>query len=825
MWSLGTLTAVAVLIGATCGARVAVPSEARWLLLILLLAAATCWHRDRARLVIAFLLTGFALAAALLAHDARDRALHSRLRDLLDARYGHFALATPAGDPAPDPLPTRFEVVEDAAPIGDVVTLRVVVLQVALGGRTYAIPAEGVRLTIAGGTAPGRIDRWRAGRIGTAPVVFRRPAAYFDDGVGDAERELLLDGTVLFGTIKSGLLVEVAQPGTVVSEAAASVRAHVRRAVTAYVTERNPIAGAIVTAILIGDRTGLPDDVRTRLQAAGTYHVIAISGGNIALVTGLALACLFLLRVPGRFAAGITIVLLAFHAEVVTGGPSVWRATIMAVVYLGARMLDHRTQPWQAIAVSGVLIVLWRPLDVADPGFILTFGATAALLEGGRRMQSALRPGDGDRRHGRVMRVVRRLLVWAGMSIAASLAVEVALLPASAELFSRVSLAGAVLNLLAVPLMAIVQVAGTLVVCLASIPICGRVVGMTAALAADALVNSARLVDLLPMLAPRVPAPGLALVVSYYGGLALCVARKGRTVGIPIVAVAAVCIVSGTTLSPGRSAAPPVDQVRLTVLDVGQGESLLLEVPQAPPLLVDAGGAPFGASGDEIGSRVVAPALWARGVRALGALVITHGDPDHIGGAASVVRDFAPPRLWLGVPMPTHAPTRDLIRRARDRHAATKTLYSGSELSWGRARIRVLNPPVPDWERPRVRNDDSIVLDVRFGDVSLLLTGDIGADVERTLLPQLPPARIRILKVAHHGSRTSSSTALLDGWRPQIAIISCGRGNRFGHPTTEVLARLTDAGARIYRTDLDGEVTVETDGRGVRVRTWMERRE
>jgi len=772
-------------------------------------------------LVVAFLLTGFAFAAALLAHDAHDRALRSQLRDLLDARYGHFALATPAREPTPEPLPTRFEIVEDAAQAGDVVTLRVAVVQVTLDGRTYRISSEGVRLTVGGDVAPGRVDTWRAGRLATAPVVFRRPAAYFDDGVVDAERELLLDGTVLFGTVKSGLLVEGTQPGSAIDEAAAGVRAHVRRAVNTYVTGRDPIAGAIVTAILIGDRTGLPDEVRTRLQAAGTYHVIAISGGNIALVTGLALACLFLLRVPGRFAAGITIVLLAFHAEVVTGGPSVWRATIMAVVYLGARILDHRTPPWQAIAVAGVLLVVWRPLDVADPGFILTFGATAALLEGGRRM-SVSRSRDGDRRHGRAMRLVKHLVVWAGMSIAASVAVELALLPVSAELFSRVSLAGAVLNLLAVPLMAIVQVAGTLVVCLDAIPIGGRVAGLTAALAADGLVNSARLVDVVPALAPRVPAPALALVALYYGGLALCLARNARAVGIVATAVAAACIVSGTPLLPGHDAVAPVDQLRLTVLDVGQGESLLLEVPQAPPLLVDAGGAPFGASGDEIGTRVVAPALWARGVRALGALLITHGDPDHIGGAASVVRDFAPPRLWLGVPMPAHVPTRDLIRRARDRHAATATLYSGRELSWGEARTRVLNPPVPDWERPRVRNDDSVVLDVRFGDVSLLLTGDIGADVERTLLPQLPPARIRILKVAHHGSRTSSSTALLDAWRPQIAIISCGRGNRFGHPTTEVLARLTDVGARIYRTDLDGEVTVETDGRGVKVRTWME---
>src|SRR6185436_7965143 len=145
----------------------------------------------------------------------------------------------------------------------------------------------------------------------------------------------------------------------------------------------------------------------------------------------------------------------------------------------------------------------------------------------------------------------------------------------------------------------------------------------------------------------------------------------------------------------------------------------------------------------------------------------------------------------------------------------------GQRFDIGRVRVRVLHPPEPDWERQRVRNDDSIVLEVTYGDVALLLTGDIGADVEREIARDLVPARVRILKVAHHGSRTSTSRELLESWRPQIAVISCGRGNTFGHPAPEVIQRLESAGGRIYRTDQDGEVTVETDGREVHVRTFV----
>ena len=138
-------------------------------------------------------------------------------------------------------------------------------------------------------------------------------------------------------------------------------------------------------------------------------------------------------------------------------------------------------------------------------------------------------------------------------------------------------------------------------------------------------------------------------------------------------------------------------------------------------------------------------------------------------------------------------------------------------------RVRVLHPPEPDWERPRVRNDDSVVVEVTYGDVAFLLLGDVSAEIERAVAPQLTPARVRVLKVAHHGSRTSTSQELLDAWRPQLALISAGCGNSFGHPARDVLERLDGAGARVLRTDRDGEITIVTDGRELSWRTYRKR--
>jgi len=267
------------------------------------------------------------------------------------------------------------------------------------------------------------------------------------------------------------------------------------------------------------------------------------------------------------------------------------------------------------------------------------------------------------------------------------------------------------------------------------------------------------------------------------------------------------------------------------MFDVGQGDALMLQIRESNldgaglrdtgprTLMVDTGGSPFGGSFD-IGSRVLEPALWARGVSAIDTLLLTHGDPDHIGGALPLIDDFNPRRLWEGVPVPRARSLQSVLARASVSGAVIDQRRDGEEFRFGDARVFVLHPPRPDWERQRVRNDDSVVVEIVYRDVALLLTGDIGADVERAIVPRLVPAKIRVLKVAHHGSRTSTSRELLEAWRPQIALISCGRGNPFGHPVPDVIARLDAIGARIYRTDRDGEVTVDTDGTNVRVTTF-----
>jgi len=806
--AIGLLPALGLLIGATLGL---ITNVSAWTyaaaLPLTCLGALAGWWRRSPRVTLVVMVAGFLAGGVALSVNAREGALHPSIRYILEREFGGFEIESigPAG--RHDPLPSRIVLVEDASPRDDFVSLRAEIIAVQLQS-TWQPTDGGVAVSVNGTVAKDRVEQWRAGRTVEVPITFRRPARYLNDGVSDFERDQALDGVTLLGTVKSGLLIDVVRLGGFVSERCADIREHVRRAVGQWIEVHDSISAAIATAVLIGDRTGLPDDTRETLQQAGTYHVIAISGGNIAILATAATIVLMIVGVRGRGAACVAVAVLSAYALIVTAGPSVWRATLMAVLYFSARALDQRSGGWQTASVAAALMVVVRPLDVRDGGFILTFGATLALFEGAR-IGARLAPRAG-------------ILSWIVASVSASLAIEIALLPVSALLFSRVTAAGLVLNLIAVPLMGIVQI-GALVTAFAnSVPAIAGPAGLMAHLAAQGLVGSANLVNLAPWSTARVPPPAAVVVAAYYAAIAAMFLWKGRAPRAIAVLVWVAAAVQVTGVVPRHvHAAKPSETLRLTMFDVGQGESVLLATPSGRQVLIDTGGAPFGGSFG-IGARVLAPALWARGVRGLDALLLTHGDPDHVGGALDVLADFVPRHLWLGIDVPNHRPTADIRDAAARLGIPVDYRRLGDIETDGPVHVRVLHPRPPDWERRRVRNDDSVVIEVVYRDVAVLLTGDISADVEREILPRLTRAATRILKVAHHGSRTSTSQALLSEWRPQYALISAGRGNTFGHPAPEVVQRLEVLGAQVFRTDLDGQIELETDGSQVEVRTFSE---
>ena len=812
------IPAIALCAGITAGIFFSPPIHPIVPLLFLLTAIAVfaarsrslLWTLDRGLWTTGLISCGFVLAGSVLGRDADLASRNTPLRAVFDRQVAGGELQL-------------FRNVSgvlrtDASKGPSGVTLNVLIDRIELNGSMHRT-SGGALIGVGGELASDRILQWRAGRRVAFPATLRIPTTYLDPGAGDAERQLAWRGVALVGSVKSDRLVNVTAVGTRFEEAGASARAAVRQAVASTVAPWSARSAAVVSAILIGDRAGLDADVDRRLQEAGTYHVIAISGGNIAILAGL---CIFLLRIfqmGPRSSSLLVIVMLTANAFVVEGGSSVGRATLMAAIYFAAELCDQRTLPVNVAALTAAILLCADPLQVVDAGFALTFGATLGILAGMSKVVDLLPASPWLP----AFAVGARWWVvggrWAGNLLVASACAEIALLPVSAFVFSRVTFAGLIVNMAAIPLMTLVQIAGMAAVGLTWLsPGIARSIGWIAHLAVEGLIGSAALVELLPWLTQRLAPPPLWIMAVYYASLiAVAWGRFVRLAATALIA-AGVWIVAAPTL-PSWSE----PHLRVTFLDVGQGDAAVVQFPDGRTLSVDAGGLAATTTFD-LGARVISPAFWALGVRRLDYMSVTHGDVDHIGGAASVFRDFTPFEVWEGVPVPPHGPTRALRALADGAGTAWRTLQPADRMSFGEVELIVHHPPRPEWERQRVRNDDSEVIEIRYGGVSFVFTGDIGTEVERTIAASFARAPIRILKVPHHGSATSSSRPFLDALRPDIAVISAGRGNPFGHPVPSVLERYRNIGAAIYRTDQDGAVTVETDGATVRVATFTGRK-
>ncbi len=467
----------------------------------------------------------------------------------------------------------------------------------------------------------------------------------------------------------------------------------------------------------------------------------------------------------------------------------------MAVLYLAGRLLWKDVRMLNTLSLSALLILLADPFQILDQGFALTFAATFGLLLFAPPM----------------LRRLPRLPLKLTETAALSLSAQIGVLPLTAAAFHRVALSAIPLNFIAIPLVGVLMAAGYIILPLGLLgPWAARLGAAILGPLADVFIRSLGLLDGVPFLSYRVPTPPFWTAWVYIASyLALLVPDRPR-----LRRAAAVSAALSTLLVLFVPFPPRGEGLRVTVLDVGQGDSILVELPGGEAMLIDGGGAAFGTF--DVGENVVSPALWDRRLRRIAVLVLTHNHPDHRRGLLSVARNFRVREFWEP---PGGKPDEEAAALDRTLAGADRwKLAAGTVRRIGDVTVDVLWPGGDAGGAAADENDRSLVLRLTYGKTRFLLTGDIGAGVEARLVRAGADLKADVLKAPHHGSRTSSSPALLAAAAPRFIAVTAGRGNSYGLPHPKVVARLEATGARVLRTDRDGAVEFRSDGVDLAVR-------
>ena len=700
-------------------------------------------------------------------------------------------------------------------------------------------------------------------------LVRARPVRNFGDpGSFDYRAFLARQDIYLTSTIRNATLIEkLPGPPPTLAQHMARWRGSLLRRTDEMFSASDDRA-AVVRAMLLGDRSFLDTEQVEAFQQTGAYHILVLSGLQVGVLAAILLWTSRRLRLPLVFGIAFTLSTLWAYAGIVEDHPPILRSAWMATFYLLALLLFRRTHVLNAMGLAAIIILGARPSEISDSSFLLSFvavgsiGAIAAPWLGrtaGNYLRALDHLGDVTRdashppqaaqfrldlrtskdwlaRHlpasasrfaGAIITAPCRVGLWLWETIVISAAIQVTMLPLMAEYFHRVSVLGLFANVPAVLLTGVIVPIGflSLGASVISQPL-GRLFSQILSPAVGLMLWSVQIVSRLPRASYRVPSPPIGALAAFFVAMlllaaAILMAKRWTAAVACAVVVGLAVVIAVYPFSPRLDTA----HLEVTILDVGQGDSIFVAFPNGHTMLVDGGGLPGSAftrsrrPGVDVGEDVVSPFLWSRGLKRLDVVALTHAHQDHLGGLAAVLQNFQVGELWIGRDIQSGAYTA-LLDEARARGIPIVRRQRGDHLEWGSVQMQVLWPDNLEPAKT-AQNDDSLVLRLQDAHETLLLTGDIERPVERTLLEDGDSLNADFLKIPHHGSRTSTTEPFLDSVHPTFAAISVGENNPFGHPNDDVISRVEMEGAKLYRTDRDGAITLLTDGNQLQLSTFL----
>jgi competence protein ComEC len=679
----------------------------------------------------------------------------------------------------------------------------------------------------------------------------RPPHNYGNPGSFDYRAYLARDGVTALASVNQRNVEPL--PGFAGSWLLAQ-RSRLRRALLERIAALwQPREAALLSALLLGETALLDREVRRDFQRTGVFHVLVVSGMNVALLAAVVFWTLRRLRAPELLATALTMASCGAYAFLTEGDPPVTRAAIMVVIYLATRLLYRDRAALNALGFAALLILAWDPRALLDASFQLSFLAvlaiaglalpllarTSAPYRGAlawldsitydqslaprlaqfrldlrlvsARLARFLPSPHGEHAAKWLLAGGARVLLTTYDVLVVSAIMQITLALPMAWYFHRAMVVGLPANILITPLVAALVPLAALATVAALLSTKAAVLFavpagwlLTAMLKVLAPLGALRMADV-PVATPSAAVVAVSVATVVF---ALLTVRRGRWLafaGVTALTASAAWI----ALVPPRPQLRP-GVVEVTAIDVGQGDALLVVTPAGKTLLIDGGGA---LRGDfDVGEEVVSQYLWTRGLTRLDAVALTHAHADHIGGLRAVLRNFRPRELWVGRNPPTAAYL-GLMGDARQYGVQVVRHSAGDEFNLGGAHFRALAPPA-DWRTSKyARNNDSLALLLSYGETSALLEGDSEQKMEKLIAAESP--RAGLLKVGHHGSASSTTTEFLAAVAPREAVISVGYRSPFGHPRAEVLERLEAADVVTHRTDVEGAVTFVLDGKTI----------
>jgi competence protein ComEC len=560
-----------------------------------------------------------------------------------------------------------------------------------------------------------------------------------------------------------------------------------------------PRESPMVEALLLAERRSLDSSVRTAFTRSGAAHLLAISGFHVGILAGWVVLALRSLRLGRAWAAAGSALAVWCYVGFLGFPTSAVRAAILLSGAAVGRVRGRPVHPLGAWGTALLIVAVWDPAALARAGTQLSFaGALGLMLWAGpwsRKLVAFVEgrlPGLGAGPDGGRSRWWTRAVAGA---LAASAAAQVATLPIAVWHFQRVAILALPVTLVATPLVSFALPGALLALAASAAAVPGWPLlagGVEALLSGIRWVVSGMAVWDPGWLLGRGP-----VTLATTAAVTVWLAGRGRIANPRRWLWSTGVAAAGVLASPWIQgmARPPVVEVR--VLDVGQGDAIAVGTPTGRWILVDTGAG----SGERL-----ARVLVAEGIPRLSMLVLTHPDLDHMGAAADLMRTLPVAAVADGGVVRSTDAYREVLRAAQEEGVPWVVLRRGESWTLDGVSLEVLHPGPDASGDAREPNDASVVLLVRWGAFEALLTGDVSVSVEEEILPLLAP--VELLKVGHHGSRTSTGDRLLDRVRPKVSAISVGRRNRFGHPAAEVLERLREKGGRVVRTDLHGTVVV-----------------